>query len=90
MDIKETLAKLRSDIDQTDAELVKLFDRRMKLSDDVARVKSAGNLPITDEKREDQVVANAMALSGLDDKTGVATFMRTLIALSKARQHRAL
>jgi len=90
MDVKENLSNLRREIDQTDAELIRLFDKRMKLVDNVGQIKTKGNLSITDESREEQVVLQAMALSELENKSDAATFVRALIAISKSRQVQTL
>ena len=47
MDINE----LRANINQTDDELKKLFERRMETSADIARYKSEHDMPVLDRSR---------------------------------------
>ena len=47
--------EIRKDIDETDRELVRLFCRRMELSDEMGRLKAARGLPITDNAREKEI-----------------------------------
>ncbi|MDR3120091.1 MAG: chorismate mutase [Clostridiales bacterium] len=92
MEPKEALASLRKEIDAVDSEMSKLFVQRMDISSRIADVKSKGNIAITDERREQQVVEAASALAGgqAEEKLEMASFMRTLISFSKLRQQRAL
>lgn len=85
MDYKEELAKLRTQIDDVDRQLRGLFNSRMDISKKVAEMKMKGNLPITDERREAEVLAVAQEES-LENKAETLSFMRTLIALSKIKQ----
>ncbi|MDR1892171.1 MAG: chorismate mutase [Oscillospiraceae bacterium] len=87
---KEELAAVRAEINAVDKELIPLFDRRMALSSRVANIKAKGNLAITDEAREREVIASAVAASDGSHDSEVASFARTLIALSKIRQNQSL
>lgn len=57
-DIKE----LRNEIDGIDKQLVKLFERRMSIVEEVASFKLANNLPLKDENREDALIKKNVAL----------------------------
>ena len=52
----EDLKQLRQQINDIDQEMVKLFERRMKVSSKIAQFKRENNLPIYDKKREEQVL----------------------------------
>lgn len=86
MNSKENLLSLRKDIDHVDKELVLLFGKRLRLSEQIAQVKADGNMAITDLHREQQVIDAALAASDESDRASVISFMQTLIALSKMRQ----
>ncbi len=90
MDYKEQLKSLRNEFDDIDRQLVSLFEKRMKLGEKVAEIKRAGNIAITDEKREQAVVDNAVKLVEKGFRGEVTAFMRVLISLSKSRQRRIL
>ncbi|MDR0861961.1 MAG: chorismate mutase [Oscillospiraceae bacterium] len=90
MTAKEELQALRTQIDEVSAAIVRLFNERQRLSTEVARVKDAGNLAITDANREEQVVAAAVAASEPENRAAAISLTRTLIALSKLRQNEQL
>ena len=85
MDLKE----IRSNIDAIDAELVVLFEKRMRLSAQVAEYKIKNNLPVLSQKREDEIVA------AVREKTPeIADYSeelyRTIFELSRKYQHRLM
>ena len=86
MDLKE----LRVQIDALDRQLVELFDRRMRISADVAAYKKEKGLPILDEERE-RAKLDAVAALAADD---MADYTRSLyvhlMALSKEYQKHLL
>ncbi|QKQ99470.1 chorismate mutase [Metallosphaera tengchongensis] len=49
------LDRLRAEIDKVDEELFKLFFRRLELVSEVGKFKKAKGLPVTDQRREDEV-----------------------------------
>ncbi|MDR2356711.1 MAG: chorismate mutase [Oscillospiraceae bacterium] len=83
---KEELERLRGEIDGIDGKLVGLFNERMRVSEEIARVKERGNIAVTDLRREKNVIDAAVAASGEDNRAAAATLMRALISLSKKRQ----
>ncbi|MDR1209171.1 MAG: chorismate mutase [Clostridiales bacterium] len=87
---REKLTAIRAEIDVTDAEIIALFGRRMRLSEDVARVKSEGNIAVIDRDREEAVLKRAAELSDSADKSETIALSRSLIALSRLRQFNAL
>ncbi len=81
------LTALRARLDETDRELVAAFERRMRLSLDIADCKRAAGLPVLDTAREEQVLASRAAM--LDDarwEEAVRQLYRTLMALSREAQ----
>ena len=49
---------LRTQIDVLDREIVRLLNDRMRVVEDIGRIKRLARLPIYEPKREDQVFAN--------------------------------
>jgi chorismate mutase/prephenate dehydratase len=91
MSINEQLSELRGMIDDVDSRLIPIFAERMELSARIAEIKGAGNMAITDEPREQEVLARAEALAGGETLRGeAALLMRSVIAISKARQRSTL
>ena len=87
MDLKEC----REKIDRIDGEILRLFEERMKVSDDVARYKRAHGLPILDFARERQKIEGLRDLAGPDtDGEDVEVLFTQIMSLSRKRQHRRL
>lgn len=86
----EKLDEIREEIDEIDANMIKLFTRRMRLADDIAEVKREGNISLINYEREEKVVQNAIdaAYPGLEGEA--VTFVRSVMALSKSRQREKL
>lgn len=87
---KERLGDLRKQIDAIDGKLIALFQERMNISKKTGEIKGMNNLAITDEAREQLVVNQASALVGDDLKGEVSMLMRSIIAISKEQQRKAL
>ncbi|MDR2501684.1 MAG: chorismate mutase [Oscillospiraceae bacterium] len=84
---KEKLEALRGEIDTVNKDMLALFQKRQRISGDIAAVKEEGNLAVTDIAREQRLLASAAALADVDKQGETAAFMRTLISLSKLRQN---
>ncbi len=59
------LNNLRSQIDSIDDELVALFQKRMALCGDIAKLKKAHDLPVFVPNREDTILSR---IAGITDK----------------------
>ena len=79
------IAELRKGIDEIDNEILKLFLKRMEISEEVAEYKNANSLPILNKAREREVLADVMQKAGDKDIYAYQLF-ETLFELSKARQ----
>lgn len=83
------LDNLRKQIDEIDTELVKLFERRMEQSLQIAEYKIRENIPILDEEREKAVIEkNTMRLKNRELNEELREFFSTIIRLSKKIQNR--
>lgn len=86
-DLRET----RQELDAVDRELVRLFEKRMGLSRDVAEYKIAHGLPVLDQGREAIVLASRCSM--LEDgrlAPQVRQLFETIMALSRQEQERLL
>ena len=90
MDTKKKMDAVRKKVDTLDDELLLLFKKRMELSDEIADIKKEGNLSITDDRREQNVVERAVTLAGDVGKEETMIFMRSLMAISKLHQRKAI
>lgn len=90
MEWKEELAALRGRIDEIDAGILPLFEKRMEAASQIADIKCKNNLPVQDEGREQAVVEKARGMVN-EALEGEATLLvRTMMALSREYQHRLL
>ena len=76
-DYQQALAKLRSQIDQIDAELFELLCERMKTSEKIGRIKKANNVAILQSNRWEDICRRMLSLTrgmGLSED-----FVRTVL-----------
>lgn len=87
MDINE----LRKQIDETDAEILRLFERRMSISGEIGAYKKQNGLSLFDASRERELLESR--LSDIGDETlkpYAAQLFKTLMELSKGFQLRTV
>ena len=85
------LEKQRAEIDAIDREIVALFERRMQVVVDVARIKKENGIAILDANREKEVIAKVQ--SYLEDdhlKEELAEAYETLMKVSKDYQKKRI
>jgi chorismate mutase/prephenate dehydratase len=90
MNATEELKGLRQQIDQLDVQLIDLFQQRLGISEQVAQIKTDANIAIVDRERDHQLLDQAAATVAVNNRAETIAFMRTLFALSKARQNQKL
>jgi chorismate mutase/prephenate dehydratase len=84
------LTDLREKIDIIDDTLINSFVQRQNIAEQIADAKKTENIGITDINREIEVVSNALSKVGEEHQKTTASFMRSLISLSKIRQNEEL
>ncbi len=84
MDIKE----LRTEIDQINEKIVKLFTERMQLSEEVAKYKIENKLPVRDTERERQLLNKVSDLAGEDMSAYTRVLFTTMLDLSRSYQNK--
>lgn len=81
------LGELRSEIDDIDRELVKLFEKRMEIALRIADYKRENNIPIFNGDREKEVIRkNLMHLKNKELKYEVEEFFNSIFNISRALQ----
>ncbi|WP_324735665.1 chorismate mutase [Thermococcus sp. SY098] len=55
----ERLHELRKRIDEIDKQIIELLEERVRIAEEIGEIKKELNLPITDEKREEEVLKKA-------------------------------
>ena len=79
--------QLRNKIDAIDAEMIQLFESRMKIVKDIGELKKRNQLNVLDQNREAQVISKVV--SRLQNKTlepYVIQLFETLMRVSKDYQ----
>ncbi|WP_227738504.1 chorismate mutase [Thermococcus paralvinellae] len=55
----ERLHELRKRIDEIDKQIIELLEKRVRIAKEIGEIKRELNLPIRDEKREEEVLRRA-------------------------------
>ncbi len=85
------LEKQRAEIDVIDREIVALFERRMQVVVEVARIKKENGIAILDASREKEVIKKVQSyLQDADLKEELAEAYETLMKVSKDYQKKRM
>ena len=85
------LEKQRAEIDAIDREIVELFERRMQVVVEVARIKKENGIAILDASREKEVIAKVQSyLKDAALKEELAEAYETLMKVSKDYQKKRM
>lgn len=85
------LEKQRAEIDAIDCEIVALFERRMQVVVDVARIKKENGIAILDANREKEVITKVQSyLKDATLKEELAEAYETLMKVSKDYQKKRM
>ncbi|HOJ47551.1 MAG TPA: prephenate dehydratase [Bacillota bacterium] len=84
------IQSLRNEIDHIDAEIVRLFNRRMEAVEKIAEHKKQNNLPIYDSERERQLFDRVATLAGAKTESYVRTLFSVITDLSRSYQGRII
>ncbi len=81
------LTECREKLDAIDAKIVKLFEERMEISEEVAAYKAAHDLPVLDAAREEIKLQSVAELTGNPkNREAVTELFTKIMALSRKRQ----
>ena len=86
----KNLEEIRSEINDIDDELVKLFVRRMKASSEVAAAKRESGMPVYDPKRERDILVKVAGAVGSELENEARLLFTTLFSISRGRQRAEL
>jgi len=81
------LSRLRSQISEVDSELMKIFNRRMDLAQEIAHTKIRSKAAVYDARREAEVSDLARQRAGEDMATRVDSMMKTMMRISREKQY---
>ena len=83
------MEQLRNQIDELDREIVKLLARRVRIAQELGRLKRSSGRPIVDEQREAQVIRNILAAGAAEHLAAaeLEQLYREVIALCRNAQN---
>ena len=84
--LPQTIEDLRGEIDRLDASIAPQLASRMRLSDEIGRIKKERALPVRDEAREEALLRRVRALAEADGADSIERVYRAVLAESRARQ----
>lgn len=84
----QLLTNLRTQIDEIDCNITKLFNQRMKVSGEIAQIKKDNELPVINRAREREVLCKAVEQSDDDMESYIKILYYTLFDLSRSYQNR--
>lgn len=85
------LLELREEIDLVDAQITDLFERRMKISEEVARFKIENGRKVFDKEREQSKLETLSAMAHNDfNRHGVQELFSQIMAMSRKLQYQLL
>ena len=84
------LSVSRARIDEIDAQIIELFERRMHIAADVAAYKRATGKPVLDKQREAAKIDKATELASDEFKKFIPPLFSMMMEMSRAYQHSLL
>lgn len=85
------LNEIRNEIDSVDAEIVALYEKRMRLAEQVAEYKIGTGKKVLDKEREKNKLDKIKSLATTDfTKCGVTELFEQIMAMSRKRQYQML
>lgn len=81
------LEEARVKINEIDAEISNLFEKRMKVVEEVIQYKIANDLPVFDSQREQEVLSkNVERIEDVNVRPYYATYLQMMMDISKQYQ----
>ena len=80
------LSEIRRDIDEIDSRLIDLFKRRMDCAKEVGYYKKERGIPILNQQREDEILAEVQEKGG-EHGAAARLLFTDILELSRALQH---
>lgn len=87
----KSLNEIRLQINEIDSEMSKLFTRRMKAVEEVAKIKKQLGMPVFDASREDEVIKkNSARIEDPELRSYYVSYIKYNMELSRKYQHKIL
>ena len=86
MDDEKKLYFLREEIDTIDSEIITLLESRLKLTNEVGKIKEKINKTIQDIKREEDILARIESMETKYPKEELKSLFRQIMSTSLSKQ----
>ena len=86
MDDKKKLFFLREEVDTIDSEIITLLESRLKLTNEVGKIKEKINKTFQDIKREEDILARIESMDTKYPKEGLKSLFRQIMSTSLSQQ----
>lgn len=86
----KSIEELRVELNNIDDQLKKLFLERMEIVKGVAKYKIENNLPVLDQKREDEMIERLSSDINEELKESYKEFLKKYVSLSKDLQKKII
>ena len=86
MDDKKKLYFLREEIDSIDSEIITLLESRLKLTNEVGKIKEKINKTFQDIKREEAILARIESMETKYPKEELKSLFRQIMSTSLSKQ----
>ena len=84
--MEKNISEIRDEINKVDAELLKAFEKRMSLANEVAEYKIKNNMPVYDRKREREILNRVEREAGDELGSYAKVLYSTLFQISRSYQ----
>ncbi len=89
--MKNDLSNLRNQIDEIDHQIVDLYEKRMKISEQVANYKIQTGKKVLDKEREKEKLKDLGALASTEyNKSGIVDLFQQIMSMSRKKQYQLL
>ena len=85
------LSELRSQIDEIDAQMIELYQKRMDVSKEVAEYKISANKPVLDKQREEEKIKKLTSFAKDEfERQGIKELFELIMSTSRKKQYQLL
>ena len=86
-----TLQQIRAEVDEIDEKIASLFEKRMRLTDDIAEYKLQNGMRVVDQEREEEMLRELRYKASSDfNAYGIQEVLKQIISISRKRQYQIL
>ena len=84
--MEKDISQIREEINQVDKDILKAFEKRMALADEVADYKIKNNMPVYDRRREREILNRVESEAGEELGSYAKILYSTLFQISRSYQ----